>query len=157
LEYRVTIIGVVRLVTLIQAYYFIHVSNHPTAPKPSVAFTISAIETNVAILTASVPALKPLFRRWFPRLLSGGGMETYEYNPYATGTDRYSGLSRPRGLGNEGRDNGSEREFRGWRDSGMEMDGRSKGGSEGDVVRVTSANLNMRYRERSGERERDSE
>lgn len=35
----------------------------------------------------------------------------------------------------------------------MEMDGKSKGGSEGDVVRVTSKNLDMRYRERSGERE----
>ena len=42
----------------------------PGSPDPdgNVGFATSAIETNLAIITASAPALRPLLRSWFPRL-----------------------------------------------------------------------------------------
>lgn len=42
--------------------------------------TTSIIEGNVAIVTASVPALWPLFRQWFPRLFAKLG-GTYGSGP----------------------------------------------------------------------------
>lgn len=34
----------------------------------NIGFVTSAIETNLAIITASAPALRPLLRTWFPKL-----------------------------------------------------------------------------------------
>jgi len=34
----------------------------------NIGFVTSAIETNLAIITASAPALRPLLRAWFPKL-----------------------------------------------------------------------------------------
>lgn len=34
----------------------------------NIGFVTSAIETNLALITASVPALRPLLRTWFPKL-----------------------------------------------------------------------------------------
>lgn len=34
----------------------------------NIGFVTSAIETNLALITASAPALRPLLRTWFPRL-----------------------------------------------------------------------------------------
>jgi hypothetical protein len=45
--------------------------NHPD-PDPTYSFgpCCESIEGNLAILTASIPALWPLIRQWFPRLIS---------------------------------------------------------------------------------------
>ena len=59
---RVTITGIIRLALLIRGLYF----DPGPDPTYNIGFVISTIETNLAIITASVPALKPLFRRWFP-------------------------------------------------------------------------------------------
>lgn len=52
-----------------------------------IRFTYSAVETNLAIITASGPALRPLFKIWFPRLLSSmkASNRNYRYRdtPYA--------------------------------------------------------------------------
>lgn len=37
-------------------------------PSYSIGFVTSAIENNLALITASVPALTPLLRSWFPGL-----------------------------------------------------------------------------------------
>ena len=59
----VTITSIARLVLLVDFLYL-----YPTAPDQnfSVGFLSSAIEVNLAIITASAPALRPLFRNWFP-------------------------------------------------------------------------------------------
>lgn len=52
-----------------------------TLPDPSynIGFVTSAIETNLALITASAPALTPVLRSWFPSLFGqessapGGG------------------------------------------------------------------------------------
>jgi hypothetical protein len=64
----VTVVGIARLVFIYQGFF--------TTPGPdgdptyTLGFCTSAIETNLAIVTASAPALRPLFRKWFPRLFS---------------------------------------------------------------------------------------
>lgn len=47
-----------------------------------IRFTYSAVETNLAIITASGPALRPLFMVWFPRFFSslrGTSNQNYRY------------------------------------------------------------------------------
>ena len=62
----VTAIGLYRMILLIGAFF-------PTTPNPdptySIGFVSSAVETNIAILTACAPALKPLVMRYLPRIL----------------------------------------------------------------------------------------
>lgn len=41
---------------------------NPVSADASIGFVTSAIETNLALITASAPALRPLLRTWFPRL-----------------------------------------------------------------------------------------
>ncbi|KAJ2902230.1 hypothetical protein MKZ38_000832 [Zalerion maritima] len=79
LGFIVTIVGVARLVFIYQGF-FQAAGNDPTY---SIAFTISAIETNLAIITASAPALRPLIRSWWPKIFSTSG------NTYPSG-DRYA-------------------------------------------------------------------
>lgn len=45
------------------------------APDPTynIGFVTSAIETNLALITASAPAMMPLLRSWFPSLFGGAG------------------------------------------------------------------------------------
>ncbi|KAI0181749.1 hypothetical protein GGR52DRAFT_54072 [Hypoxylon sp. FL1284] len=64
----VTIVSVVRL-------YFLTQNLTDTSPDKnfSLGFCVSSIECNLAILTASAPALWPLVRRWIPRLSSSRG------------------------------------------------------------------------------------
>lgn len=42
-------------------------------PTYNIGFVTSAVETNLALITASAPALMPLLRSWFPSLFGGGG------------------------------------------------------------------------------------
>ena len=37
-------------------------------PDANIGFVTSAIETNLALITASAPALRPLLRTWFPKI-----------------------------------------------------------------------------------------
>ncbi|KAH7024452.1 uncharacterized protein B0I36DRAFT_387023 [Microdochium trichocladiopsis] len=62
----VTAVGVARLLILYQGFF-----TAPSAdPTYSIAFTSSAIETNLAIITASAPMLRPLLVQWFPRMFA---------------------------------------------------------------------------------------
>jgi hypothetical protein len=66
----VTIVGCVRL-------YFIYTANY-TPPSPDGHFNIgyitTALETNLAVIAASGPALWPLARRWFPGFFRNLGL-----------------------------------------------------------------------------------
>ncbi|KAL2201834.1 CFEM domain-containing protein [Sarocladium strictum] len=72
----VTIISILRMHALIERFF--------VPPKPDanydIRFVYSAVETNIAILAASAPALRGLFAKWFPKLfssLTSGGRATY--------------------------------------------------------------------------------
>ncbi len=58
----------VRLVILVQGLFGLVVSNDPTY---NIGFVTSAIETNLALITASAPALMPLLKSWFPSIFGG--------------------------------------------------------------------------------------
>ena len=67
--YSVTIVSCIRLKLLIDV--FKPDPNHPeTDPTFSFGPCCESIEGNLAILTASMPALWPLIRQWFPRFIS---------------------------------------------------------------------------------------
>jgi len=59
----VTITSVARMVIIVQASFGLVVSDDP---RYNIGFVTSAIETNLAIITASAPALRTLARDWKP-------------------------------------------------------------------------------------------
>ncbi|KAI0190182.1 hypothetical protein EV127DRAFT_321531, partial [Xylaria flabelliformis] len=65
LGFLTTITSIVRLVLLIQGLFMLKTSLSADA---NIGFVTSAIETNLALITASAPALRPLLRSWFPKL-----------------------------------------------------------------------------------------
>ncbi|KAK3379860.1 hypothetical protein B0T24DRAFT_172294 [Lasiosphaeria ovina] len=71
LGFLVTITSVIRLVLLLQGLFGLTLLSDPTS---NIGFVTSAIETNLALITASAPALRPIFRSrerggWFPRTM----------------------------------------------------------------------------------------
>ncbi|KAJ0372630.1 hypothetical protein COL154_000363 [Colletotrichum chrysophilum] len=62
----VTAISILRLLWLVEVGYHINT----TDPTYDIRFTYSAVETNLAIITASAPALRGLFLRWFPKFFA---------------------------------------------------------------------------------------
>ncbi len=67
--FRVTLASTIRLILLVQGLF--NVSIFPNSGN-NVGFVTSAIETNLALITASAPALRPIFRSrdrggWFAR------------------------------------------------------------------------------------------
>ncbi|KAI1084177.1 hypothetical protein F5B20DRAFT_523968 [Whalleya microplaca] len=76
--------AIVTVVSVLRLLWIIETSLYPMAPDYSydIRFTYSAVETNLAIITASGPALRPLFIVWFPRLFSsvrGTTNQNYRY------------------------------------------------------------------------------
>ena len=66
-----TIISAVRLYYIVRLYYY------PPGPDMHYAlgYITSSVEINLAIITASAPALWPLARRWFPGLFERIGID----------------------------------------------------------------------------------
>ncbi|KAI1367052.1 hypothetical protein F5Y08DRAFT_327008 [Xylaria arbuscula] len=65
LGFLTTITSMVRLALLVQGLFMLETSLNPDA---NIGFVTSAIETNLALITASAPALRPLLRTWFPKI-----------------------------------------------------------------------------------------
>ena len=87
----VTAAGVARLLIIYQGFFGTSVSEDPTY---SIAFTSSAIETNLAIITASAPMLRPLLMQWFPRVFgsTNGTSAGRGYGGTGSGYGTSSGL-----------------------------------------------------------------
>ncbi|KAI2622128.1 hypothetical protein GGS26DRAFT_567842 [Hypomontagnella submonticulosa] len=82
--------AIVTVVSILRMLWIIETSLYPMKYDYSydIRFTYSAVETNLAIITASGPALRPLFMVWFPRFFSslrGTSNQNYRYRdgPYA--------------------------------------------------------------------------
>lgn len=69
-------VGTYRLVLLYQTFF----EAPPPDPTYSISFTSSVVECNLAIVTASVPALRGLCRCWLPQLFSSGKTSNYPYS-----------------------------------------------------------------------------
>ncbi|KAL2271504.1 hypothetical protein VTJ83DRAFT_875 [Remersonia thermophila] len=70
LGFLVTITSIIRLVLLVRGLFMVPIFPH--SDPGNVGFVTSAIETNLALITASAPALRPIFRSrdrggWFAR------------------------------------------------------------------------------------------
>lgn len=89
-------VGTYRLVLLYQTFF------EPPPPDPtySISLTSSVIECNLAIVTASAPALRGLCRCWLPQLFSSGKPSNYPYSysismpPEEAGGQVFLGRSR---------------------------------------------------------------
>ncbi|KAI0476736.1 hypothetical protein F4859DRAFT_60592 [Xylaria cf. heliscus] len=101
----VTIIGAVRLANVYKLFFVKPDPNHD--PYYDIGITLNALEINLAIVSGAVPALRPLFRKWFPALF-GGSTKKYPNAPY-----RYkSNTEYGKGTGlRSGRPNGTESEL----------------------------------------------
>ncbi|KAF4499911.1 hypothetical protein FAGAP_3912 [Fusarium agapanthi] len=81
----VTIVAILRVIELYKKFY---VKGYDS--RHSLGDTLSSIEVNLAIIACCGPALRPLFRRMFPRLFSGKSTnDTGKYNTpsrYGNGT-----------------------------------------------------------------------
>ncbi|KAG5791067.1 hypothetical protein H9Q69_009874 [Fusarium xylarioides] len=81
----VTIVAILRVIGLHKKFY---VKGYDS--RHSLGDTLSSIEVNLAIIACCGPALRPLFRRMFPRLFSGKSTnDTGKYNTpsrYGNGT-----------------------------------------------------------------------
>ncbi|KAK0653178.1 hypothetical protein B0T16DRAFT_370193 [Cercophora newfieldiana] len=68
--------GIVTIMSIVRLYYIIRLNYlHPEDRHYSIGFVCSCVELNLAIITASVPALWPLGRRWFPRAFASLGID----------------------------------------------------------------------------------
>ncbi|OLN87817.1 hypothetical protein CCHL11_00418 [Colletotrichum chlorophyti] len=74
----VTVVSVVRLYFLAQNF-----TDKSPDKNFSLGFCVSAIECNLAIITASAPALWPLFRRWMPQLKTAKDQNYYNHKYHA--------------------------------------------------------------------------
>ncbi|OTA67784.1 hypothetical protein K449DRAFT_400455 [Hypoxylon sp. EC38] len=86
--------AIVTVVSILRMLWIIETSLYPMKFDYSydIRFTYSAVETNLAIITASGPALRPLFMVWFPRFFSslrGTTNPNYRYRggAYAVNND----------------------------------------------------------------------
>lgn len=59
-----------------------------------ISLVYASVEVNLAIVSASIPTLRPLFRRWFPSLFGGSSKKQSQY-PY----DQNSITGRMRTIG----------------------------------------------------------
>jgi hypothetical protein len=119
----------------------------------TIGFTTSAIETNLAIITASAAAMKPLFKRWFPRLFStmsaSGG---YTDGPYGFGTGKNTRKGKASSHGTKHksivRSNHAPFEMKGMRGL-TEIQSADRDGSEEEIMTyngiVKTTNVSVRY------------
>ncbi|TEA20719.1 hypothetical protein C8034_v008083 [Colletotrichum sidae] len=119
----VTVVAIVRLVAIIKLFY---VPPDPTEdPFHSIGTVYNVIEVNLAIISASAPALRPMFRKWWPKVF--GGMTSGK----SSNLKYYAHGSRPR---NNNNNNSNTRDGGG-------------GGGGGDSIKLKDMRLN-----RSGHR-----
>ncbi|KAF7539985.1 hypothetical protein G7Z17_g12303 [Cylindrodendrum hubeiense] len=91
----VTVMSILRLAWIVETSYFQDPSSPDYDPTYDIRFTYSAVETNLAIITASAPALRPLFLKWFPRFFSALKSSSQKYSKDQYG--RSTGTKRSRG------------------------------------------------------------
>ncbi|KAF4974844.1 hypothetical protein FZEAL_8305 [Fusarium zealandicum] len=128
----VAIVGIIRVVGIYDLLL--------TTPDPgddafySISPVWSVVETNLAIICASVPALRPLFRRWFPKLFGGTSRKTTGTpygNKYGTGTRGTNGM---RSANYDGPGDIRLKNLRGSRAHHTEIRSSSPNGSEEEIM-----------------------
>ncbi|KXX79266.1 hypothetical protein MMYC01_203987, partial [Madurella mycetomatis] len=91
----VTLVSGLRLFFVIRTWYF--PVDEDKDRHYSLGYTTTTIEVNLAIVTATIPALWPLARRWFPSLFDSMGID----RPYMYPDIEVGYLSPPRRAGDQ--------------------------------------------------------
>lgn len=88
--------SILRLAWIVETSYFLDPTSPTYDPTYDIRFTYSAVETNLAIITASAPALRPLFLKWFPRFFSAlkSSSNKYSKDQYGRSTGTTTKRSR---------------------------------------------------------------
>lgn len=76
--------AIIRLVNMYRLLYLGEKSRHY-----NIAYVWTAVEVNLAVISCSMPALRPLFSRWYPRLF-GSGNSGKSTEPYGANTGNAS-------------------------------------------------------------------
>ncbi|KAF4989506.1 hypothetical protein FDECE_14699 [Fusarium decemcellulare] len=90
----VTAMSILRLAWLVEINYYQDVADPNVDFSYDIRFTYSAVETNLAIMTASVPALRPLFLKWFPNFFSGARSSGNQYTYAEEGFGNSTGTAK---------------------------------------------------------------
>ncbi|OHE93120.1 hypothetical protein CORC01_11609 [Colletotrichum orchidophilum] len=104
-------------------------------PRDGIGDTYSAIEVNLSIIAACVPALRPLFRKWMPGIFSNkssadnAGYNSSQYAHHGTGTGNGAGTGR---LNRSTVSNGFP--LKDMRSTHTEIRGHSPDGSEEEIM-----------------------
>jgi hypothetical protein len=86
----VPIVAIVRLINIYNILY-----NGEKSVHYSLAYVWTAVEVNLAVISCSMPALRPLIARWFPRLFGTSQSMSHE-TPYGHPGNLTIGGSKPR-------------------------------------------------------------
>jgi hypothetical protein len=83
----VTAVSIARIIGLVQLFYF---RDPNSDPFHSAQVTLSVVEVNLAIATACAPAMRPLFRAYFPALFGSARRGTGYSNGKSSGYGTHS-------------------------------------------------------------------
>lgn len=89
---RVTAASIARLATIAVGFYGLVPDRDPTY---NIGFVTSAIETNLALITASAPAMMPLLRSWFPSMFGSGSAAAGASKTGRTARTYRTGMTSP--------------------------------------------------------------
>lgn len=82
-NHSVTVIGIIRVIDVHKIFFG---KPDPTEDHfHSITVVYSSVEVNLAILTATIPTLRPLMRKWFPSLFGGTSANTSANRYYGSG------------------------------------------------------------------------
>lgn len=103
-QHSVTMVSIVRLYLVIRQWYFVREDMHY-----SIGYATNTIELNLAIVTATIPALWPLARLWFPSVFESMGISRpYLYPDIEVGyISSRAGASQPTAGAGAGADVGN--------------------------------------------------
>ena len=130
----------------------------------NITYVWTAVETNLAIISCSMPALRSLFSRWYPALSLSGDTSRYAHGREYGSSRRAGGFSeaQPSGARNSHHNRHSNYMLRdlhpSWKQNRTEIRGLSPTGSEEEIMpktgilRTTDVNVLYELAEQSGER-----
>lgn len=128
----VAIVGIIRVVGIYDLLLRTHGPEEDTTYSISPVWSI--VETNLAIICASIPALRGLFRRWFPKLFGGSSRKTPSTpygNTYGSATRGTNGM---RSVNYDGPGDIRLKDLRGSRAHHTEIRSVSPNGSEEEIM-----------------------
>ncbi|WYZ44622.1 hypothetical protein EsH8_VII_001058 [Colletotrichum jinshuiense] len=138
----VTVVAIIRLVAIYKLFYVPPDPNND--PFHDIGVVYNVVEINLAIISASAPALRPMFRKWWPKLF--GAVSS---GKTGSGLKYYGSSSRPRNTLHES-DNITLKDMRMTRSQHhTEIRSNSPTGSEEEIMTyngiIRTTNVNLTY------------